>query len=305
MWIFLNDAFVPQEEAKISVFDHGFLYGDGVYESLRVYDGQVLLLERHLARLRQSCDFIGLKFPIPENKWPALLQELLRRNGLTNASVRISLSRGEGAIGLDASLCPRPTIVMIARPFAPYPESLFTNGVRLELVSIRRNPLSAQSPRIKSLSFLNNILAKQEATRAGSFDALMLNMEGYISECTVSNVFFVKEEQLFTPSVDCGILEGVTREIVLSLSQEQRIPAHEGHYGPHELLEADECFITNTSMEVMPVSQVGEQSIGKVCPGPLTKRLRQLFQKNVNRFLSPLPQERNSVKEGSNSGYPA
>ena len=293
MWIFLNDTFVQREQAKISVFDHGFLYGDGVYESLRVYDGRVLLLERHLARLRQSCELIGLDFPIRENKWPILLRETLRRNDLTNASMRITISRGEGEIGLDSSLCPRPTIVIMAKPFTPYPPSLGKQGVRLELVNVRRNPLSAQSPRIKSLSFLNNILAKQEATRAGSFDALMLNIDGFISECTVSNVFFIKDGELKTPSLDCGILEGVTREIVMALGREQAIPVHEGHYGAQELLEADECFITNTSMEVMPVSKVGEKTIGRICPGPLTERLHQLFRDNLGRFLSCLPQESN------------
>ena len=297
MWIFLNDRFVQREQATISVFDHGFLYGDGVYETLRVYNGLVLLLERHLARLRQSCDLIGLDFPIQEHKWPFLLREVLRRNDLTNASVRITISRGEGEIGLDPSLCPHPTIVVMAKPFTRYPPSLGQQGVRLELVNVRRNPLSAQSPMIKSLSFLNNILAKQEATRAGGFDALMLNMDGFISECTVSNVFFIKEGELKTPSLDCGILEGVTREIVMALGREHAIPVHEGYYTAQELLEADECFITNTSMEVMPVCQVGEKTVGKICPGPLTKKLHQLFQDNLDRFLSRLPQELNSINE--------
>jgi len=288
MWIFLNDTFVPEGQARISVFDHGFLYGDGVYETLRAYHGQFFLLERHLVRLRQSCQLIGLELPIPEKQWPVLLEETLRRNELTDAAVRITISRGKGDFGLDPSLCPRPTMVIMAKPFRPYPPSLKTEGVRLEIVEVRRNPISAQSPRIKSLSFLNNILAKQEALRMGGDDALMLNIEGEVSECPTSNVFFVKDGKIKTPSVDCGILEGVTREVVIMLGEKQGLTIQEGRFGAQELLEADECFITNTGMEIMPVSRIGAKRIGKECPGPLTGRLSQLFQQNVERFLSPI-----------------
>jgi len=291
MWIFLNDTFVPEDQASISVFDHGFLYGDGVYETLRAYHGKFFLLERHVVRLRQSCQFIGLDLPIPEKQWPTLLGETLRRNELAEASVRITISRGKGDLGLDPSLCPRPTVVIMAKLFQPYPPSFKKDGVRLEFVEVRRNPISAQSPRIKSLSFLNNILAKQEVLRVGGFDAIMLNIEGHISECPTSNVFFVKDGEIKTPSVDCGILEGVTREVVMMLGEEQGIPVHEGRYRTQELLEADECFITNTSMEIMPVSQIGDKRIGTGFPGPLTAKLCQLFHEKVERFLSPLPQE--------------
>ena len=291
MWIFLNNKFVPEDQASISVFDHGFLYGDGVYETLRAYHGQFFLLERHLVRLCQSCELIGLDLPKQEKLWPALLEETLRRNKLTDAAVRITISRGQGGLGLDPSLCPRPTLVIMAKPFRPYPPSLKKEGVRLEIGEVRRNPISAQSPRIKSLSFLNNILAKQEALRMGGDDALMLNIEGEISECPTSNVFFVKDGKIKTPSVDCGILEGVTREVVIMLGKEQGLNFEEGRYGARELVEADECFITNTGMEIMPVSRIGEKRIGTGCPGPLTARLSQLFQENVERFLGPLPRE--------------
>ena len=299
MWIYLNDTFVPQEQAKVSVFDHGFLYGDGVFETLRTFQGRLFHWEKHLVRLRQSCALIGLELPIPEEQWPALVGETLHRNDLTDASIRISISRGEGQLGLDPSLCPHPTIVIMAKSMTPYPPSLRKEGVELVVANVRRNPLAAQSPRIKSLSFLNNILAKQEANRMQSFDALMLNVEGFLSECTVSNVFFVKEGALKTPSVDCGILEGVTREMVMMLAREQAIPVHEGRYTLQELLEADECFMTNTSMEIMPVRHVGAKRIGQQCPGPLTLWLYQLFQENVNRFLTILPQESDSFHEKS------
>ncbi len=287
MWIFLNDTFVSEDQARISVFDHGFLYGDGVYETLRAYHGEFFLLERHLERLRQSCQLIGMDLPMPEKQLPALLEETLRRNELADAGVRITISRGKGDLGLDPSHCPRPTLVIMAQPFRPYPPSLKKDGVRLEVVEIRRNPISAQSPRIKSLSFLNNILAKQEALRMGGVDAIMLNIEGYVSECPTSNVFFVKDGEIKTPSVECGILEGVTREVVMMLGKEQGMTLHEGRYRAQELLEADECFITNTGMEIMPVSRIGDKRIGKECPGPLTAKLSQLFQENVERFLTP------------------
>ena len=286
MWVFLNDRFVKRDEAKISVFDHGFLYGDGVYETLRSYNGRFLLSERHVARLRRSCNLIGLDLPIPEDQWSYLLTEALQRNGLVDASIRITISRGEGEMGIDPSLCGPPTVVILARPFVPYPLALRERGVRLDLVNIRRNPLTAQSPQIKSLSFLNNILAKQEAVRAGAFDAIMLNIEGFITECTTSNVFFVEAGELKTPSTECGILDGITREIVMTLGQEQEIQVKEGCYTPDMLLNADECFITNTGMEVMPVREVGNNPIGGGCPGPLTKLLSELFTKNLDRFLS-------------------
>jgi branched-chain amino acid aminotransferase len=286
MWIFLNDRFVDEKDAVISVFDHGFLYGDGIYETLRAYRGRIFMRDQHLARLRRSGQMIGLEVPIPEKDWPALLQDAMRRNGLTDAYIRITVSRGAGEIGLDPALCPRPTVVLIARPFRAYPTHLSTEGVRLALVSVRRNLATALNPQIKSLNFLNNILAKQEATGAGAFDALMLNADGVLTECTTSNLFFVRQGRLCTPSVACGILDGVTRGIVLQLAQEHGIQTEEGAYTPETLLEADECFLTNTTMEIAPVCAIDQTTIGTGRPGSLTRRLRELFHQNLDRFLS-------------------
>ena len=285
MWIFLNDRFVRKEAAMVSVFDHGFLYGDGVYETLRAYGSRLFRLRQHLARLRRSASLIGLDIPIVEQDLIAVLQEAMKRNNLTDAYLRITVSRGEGNIGLDPRLCPRPTVVVISLPLQPYPVELFNTGVSLAIVSIRRNLAAALPPMIKSLNFLNNILAKQEASRAGVFDGLMLNAEGHITECTTSNMFFVKEGCLHTPSITCGILDGITREIVLSLAREQGLPTAEGCYLPDTLLEADECFLTNTTMEIMPVRDIDQRPIGKERPGPVTGRLRELFRANLSRFL--------------------
>ncbi len=288
MWIFLNDQFVKKEQARISVFDHGFLYGDGVYETLRVYQGRIFLLERHLARLRRSCDLIGLVLPIMDDAWLSIISEILVRNGLEDAGLRLTISRGEGELGIDPALCARPTVVVMAKSLVPYSTRMREQGVRLQLVSVRRNPESAQSPQIKSLSFLNNILAKQEAAQAGAFDALMLNMDGHVTECTTSNIFFVANHRLHTPSVACGILEGITREVVIALARDLRIDVEEGAYSSGDLLQADECFMTNTGMEVMAVSHIGEDPIGQGKSGPITLALWKAFQENLERWLGPV-----------------
>jgi branched-chain amino acid aminotransferase len=285
MWIYLNDRFVEKEQARISVFDHGFLYGDGVYETLRAYQGRIFLLERHLARLRRSCDLIGLVLPVGDDAWVSIITDILGRNGLEDAGLRLTISRGEGELGIDPGLCASPTVVVMAKAFVPYPARMREQGVRLQLVSVRRNPPSAQSPRIKSLSFLNNILAKQEAVQAGAYDALMLNMDGHVTECTTSNVFFVANQRLHTPSVDCGILEGITREVVIELAGDLGIEVEEGAYAAEDVLQADECFMTNTGLEVMGVSQIGEHPIGQGKCGPMTMELWRAFQGNLERFL--------------------
>jgi len=285
MWIFLNDRFVRKEDALISVFDHGFLYGDGVYETLRAYGRRIFRLRQHLARLRRSASLIGLDVPMVEEDLIPVLQEAMKRNDLSDAYLRITISRGEGSIGLDPRLCPHPTVVVMSQPLQPYPIELFNAGVSLAIVNTRRNLAAALPPMIKSLNFLNNILAKQEASRAGAFDGLMLNAEGHITECTTSNIFFVKNRCVHTPSAACGILDGITREIVLSLAREQEFPTEEGRYLPDALLEADECFLTNTTMEIMPVRDIDKRPIGNEKPGPVTGRLRELFRANLPRFL--------------------
>ncbi len=286
MWIYLNDRFVDRKEALISVFDHGFLYGDGVYETLRTYGGRFFMLPQHLARLQRSARLIGLTIPVPEQEWPALLREAVERNGLTEAHLRITLSRGEGELGLDPALCPKPTLVIMARPIAQYPAHLFEEGVPLTLAATRRNLATALPPQIKSLNFLNNILAKREAGQAGTFDSLMLNAEGLLTECTTSNFFFVSGGGLYTPSVDCGILDGITREVVLTLARDNGMSVEEGRYPAEALAHAEEAFLTNTSMEIMPVRSLDQAPVGPGRPGPVTRRLRELFHSNLARFLA-------------------
>ena len=287
MWIYLNDRFVEEKDARVSVFDHGFLYGDGVYETLRIYDGRVLCYEQHIRRLQQSCELIGLEFPHQPKAYLDIVSECLKRNNLTNAVLRLTISRGEGEWGLDPNLCRQPTVVVFARPFVALPAEWQERGMRLEIVTVRRNAESAQSPKIKSLSFLNNVLGKQEATKAGAHEALMLNIDGFLAECTTSNIFFVADQKIYTPSVECGILEGITREIVFELAQELGFKLEQGMYRPEQLLRADECFITNTGIEMMPVTQIGEHVFGTGSVGLVSQQLRDAYQKNVPRFVGP------------------
>ena len=291
MWVYLNDRFVKEEEAVVSVFDHGFLYGDGVYETIRSYGSRIFMRNRHLARLRRSADAIGLTIPIPEHRWPALFHEAMTRNDVghehTDAYLRITISRGAGDIGLDPALCPTPTVVIITKPLHPPPPEQYCIGVNLIVAKTRRNLPSALSPQIKATNFLNNILAKREAIAVGAFDSILLNWESHLTECTVSNLFFVRSGRLCTPALACGLLDGITRDIVLSLAQEARIPVDEGHFGIEAIHNADECFLTNTSMEVMPVTMVDGLPVGDGTAGPLTQQLHKLFIANRARFLEP------------------
>ena len=291
MWIYLTDRFVKEEEAVVSVFDHGFLYGDGVYETIRSYGSRLFMRDQHLARLRRSADAIGLTIPISEHKWLALLHEAMGRNGVghehSDAYLRITISRGAGDIGLDPALCPTPTVVIMTKPLLPQPPEQYRIGINLIVARTRRNLPSALSPQIKATNFLNNILAKREAIAAGAFDSILLNWESHLTECTVSNLFFVRAGRLCTPALACGLLDGITRDMVLSLAREAQIPVDEGHFGIEAIHKADECFLTNTSMEVMPVTMVDEHPVGDGTPGPLTQRLHKLFIANRERFLEP------------------
>ena len=285
MLVYVNGAFVPKEEAKISVFDHGYLYGDGIYETMRAYQGTLFLLDKHLVRLKHSADAISLKLPLPLDQIGDALKESLSKNRLGDAYVRIQISRGPGEIGLDPGLCPEPTMVIVAKPFKDYPADHYERGVSTAIVATRRNHPLALNPSIKGTNFLNNILAKIESLRAGAYEAIMLNWEGYVAEGTISNIFLVKAGVLFTPSLQTGILEGVTRGLVLELARREHIETREALILPKDLLDADECFITNTTMEIMPVTRIDNSSVGKGAPGPVTAVLRQAYKTEVHACL--------------------
>ena len=282
MWIYLNNQFVADKEAVVSVFDHGFLYGDGVYETIRSYGPRIFMLTEHLSRLFCSASEIGLTIPIPVKTWGDILQEAMIRNDvgtdLQDAYLRITVSRGAGDIGLDPALCSSPTVVVMAKPLVPPASHLYGTGANVIVASTKRNLPSALSPQIKTTNFLNNIQAKREAIAAGAFDSILLNWEQHLTECTVSNVFFVTDGTLRTPALECGLLDGITRSLVIRLAEELNMHVEEGRYTADQLYRADECFLTNTSMEIMPVTSVDRRPIGNGKPGPLTVKLREQFR---------------------------
>ncbi|RMH06781.1 MAG: branched-chain amino acid aminotransferase [Nitrospirae bacterium] len=290
MWVFLNDRFVPHTQALVSVFDYGFLYGDGVFETLRAYDTRIFLLERHLTRFSQASEMLGIT-PPPRGprQWLAIFHELLYRNRLRDALIRLTLSRGSGEPTLDPSSCCSPTTVAFARPLRPSLENLYQSGVRIVVARTRRNAAATLLTHLKSLNYLDALLAKQEALQAGAFDGLMLNSKGWVAECSTSNIFFVQHGCLYTPSVGCGIFPGLTREVVLTVAQEYGVPVQEGMYPLQMLLAADECFLTNTGFEILPVHQLGTTMFPAPVPGPVTKYLQQGFRAYRERELTHSP----------------
>lgn len=282
--IYLNSRLVPDDRALISVYDHGFLYGDGIYETLRAYQGAVFMLDEHLDRLFSSASMIGLKIGKKTADIKKAVYMTMAANRLQEAVIRITISRGAGRIGLDPSLCKKPTFVVFANPFRKYPRNCSEKGVKIIIPRTRRNFRMALDPRIKSLNFLNNILAKIEANEQGAFDAVMLNYRGFLTEGTVSNIFFVKKGVLHTPSRDTGILSGITRKIILDLARALKIKTREGCYRPRDLSAAEEAFLSNTTMEVMPVASVGSRKIGETA-GPLTLRLRRAYREHIADYL--------------------
>ena len=275
--IFLNGKWLPPERACISVYDHGFLYGDGLFETMRAYDGRIFRLAEHMERLWRGAEVIRLDIPYTRAELGRILNDALEKNNLWNARLRLTVSRGEGPLGLDVSLCRKPNIVIMADDFNGYSPDLYTQGVSAVITSIRRQP---QVPAIKSLSFLPNIQAKMEAAASGAFEGLMLSVSGHLCEGTVSNLFFISGGKLMTPAPDCGPLPGITRQAVLDLARKTgKLEIEEGWYTPEHLRNADEAFLTNTGMEILPLVKVDHKNIGNGQPGVWTKRLHEIFNK--------------------------
>ena len=285
MLVYVNGKFLSRDDAKVSVFDHGFLYGDGIYETMRAYQGKIFFLGKHLARLKHSADAISLALPLALDKIGEALNEALTVNKLNEAYIRIQISRGDGDIGLDPALCPAPTMVILTRPFKDYPPELYANGVAVAIVQTRRNHPLALDPAIKGTNFLNNILAKIESLKTGAYEGIMLNWKGYVAEGTISNIFTVKKGVLHTPHLVTGILEGITRDLVLHLARKEKIPTREMLMRPKDLVKADECFITNTTIEVLPVTTVDGHLVGSGRPGPITQRLMQTYREEVQHHV--------------------
>jgi branched-chain amino acid aminotransferase len=283
--IFLNNKLVRKNQAMVSVFDHGFLYGDGIYETLRVYNGIVFMLDEHIERLYRSASLIQLTIPKNAASIKKAVYQTLRANRLREAVIRITVSRGPGPTGLDPDLCKKPTFVIFATQFRKYPEQYYRKGVKISIVTTRRNIISALNPQIKSLNFLNNILAKIEAKNENAFEALMLNYRGYLAEGTVSNVFFIKNNMLYTPGLAAGILGGITRKAVLDIARAGGFQVMEGAFRKKTIYGAEEVFLSNTTMEVMPVSHIDNVRIGTRA-GTTTKMFHQAYKQKVTDSIN-------------------
>ena len=270
MLIYVDGKLVPKEQASISVFDHGFLYGDGVFEGIRVYEGNVFRLEEHTRRLFESAKTIGLEIPLSPTQIDRAVLDTVAANGVRDAYIRLVVSRGPGDLGIDPVKCRKPTIVIIVGDIELYPDEYYEKGIALITSSIPRIPSQCLDPRIKSLNYLNNILAKIEARHAGVPEALMLNYNGRVAECTADNIFIVKDGGLETPDLMQGALGGVTRSAVLDIARDAGIPTRETVLGIHDLYNADEVFLTGTGAEVVGVVDIDGRTIGSGKPGKIT-----------------------------------
>jgi branched-chain amino acid aminotransferase len=298
-WTYVDGRFVPKEEASVSVYDHGFLYGDGVFEGIRVYGGRVFRLDEHVRRLYESAKSILLEIPIPPEEMKRLILEAVRRNGLQDAYVRPIVTRGRGDLGIDPRTCGRPTVVVIVDQIQLYPERAYREGLRMITATHRKSSSDSLNPRIKSLNYLNQILARLEANLAGADEALMLNHEGYVCECSADNVFVVRSGEVWTPPPHLGILRGVTRDAVLEIARDLGIPAFERTFTLHDVYTADEVFLTGTGAEIGPVVWVDGRVIGSGKPGPVTLRLLQAYRELTAREGTPVYEDSLAAPGGS------
>jgi branched-chain amino acid aminotransferase len=281
MKIFLDGKFVNEADAKVSVFDHGLLYGDGVFEGIRLYAGNVFRLEEHLERLEYSAKAILLTLPMTRAELRDATCETCRVNGLRDAYIRLVVTRGPGDLGLAPWSCPKPTAFIIAGKISIYPQEFYDNGLAIVTVPTRRIGHAALPPTVKSLNYLNNILGKIEARQAGALEAIMLNDQGYVAECTADNVFVIHKGELLTPSGSQGALKGITRGTIFDIAQEIGVPIREVNLTRYDIWCADECFLTGTGAEVIPVVKLDGREIGAGKPGPITARVLAAFRRRA------------------------
>ncbi|MRG87279.1 branched-chain-amino-acid transaminase [Salinibacillus xinjiangensis] len=280
-WIYLSGEYVKKEDAVVSVYDHGFLYGDGVFEGIRAYSGNIFKLDDHLNRLYESAQSIMLDIPYAKEDFEQIIVNTIRKNNLEDAYIRVVVSRGAGNLGLDPTLCKEPRVIVIAEALALYPKELYEQGLKLASVASRRNRPDVLPPQVKSLNYLNNILVKLESKQAGADEALMLNDQGYVAECSGDNIFIVKNGTIFTPPVYLGALEGITRNAIIDLANENGYELKEQPFTRHDVYTADEVFLTGTAAEVIPVVEVDRRSINNGQIGDITKHLLAEFRRIV------------------------
>jgi len=276
--IYLNGELVPEAEAQVSVFDHGYLYGDGIFEGIRAYNGRVFKLEEHIKRLYSSARSIMLDIPMEPEEIKEKILETIRANELEDAYIRVVISRGIGDLGLDPRKCEQPTTVIIASEIELYDQSLYEKGLKVKTVPTRRNGPEMVNPRIKSLNYLNNIMARIEANLVGAPEAIMLNEQGYVAECTGDNIFIIEDDSLITPPPYAGILKGIKRGVTMEIAEEMGLDVREVQFTRYDLFNAEECFLTGTAAEVIPVVEVDGRKISKGVPGEYTKKIIKKFR---------------------------
>jgi branched-chain amino acid aminotransferase len=286
--IFLDGKFVPEADAKVSVFDHGLLYGDGIFEGIRFYNGRVFKLEEHLERLWDSARSICLEIPMGRSEMTEALLETIRQNDLREGYIRLIVTRGVGNLGLNPVQCKRPSVIIIATTIALYPKEVYESGLTVVTCATRRTNAAALNPAVKSLNYLNNVMARIEANLAGADEALMLNDAGNVAECTADNVFIIKHGQIFTPPIAAGALRGITRSVVFDIAAELGLKIAETDITRHDVFVADECFLTGTAAEVIPVIKADGRVIGNGKPGSLTTRMIARFRELTREKGTPI-----------------
>ncbi len=286
--VWIDGRYYDKENARISVWDHGLLYGDGIFEGIRAYNGRVFRLDEHLERLYRSARCLGIQIPMPLPEMADRVVDCVRRNQLRDAYIRLLVTRGSGDLGLDPRKCRQASVVVIADRISLYPSEAYEAGLRLVVASTRKNAVDALNPRIKSMNYLNNILAKMEAIQAGVAESVMLDRNGFVTECTSENIFTVKDRVLYTPIAAVGILEGITRGVVMELARTRGYRVEEAFMTTHDLMAADECFVTGTGAEILPVVEVGGRAIGEGRPGPVTSELLTAYRDLTQREGTPI-----------------
>ncbi len=288
MHIYIDGEWYPREAAKVSVFDHGLLYGDGVFEGIRVYNRRVFRLEAHLDRLYASAQALALTIPLDRAQMTAAVRETVRRNEKDDAYIRLVVTRGAGDLGIDPRKCARASVIIIVTDISVYPRELYASGIKVITSATRQVSHDAFDPRVKSLNYLKNILAKTDANRAGVHEAIMLNADGFIAECTADNFYVVRSGRLLTPSPQDGALEGITRGAILELAAEANIAASEARLTRYDVYTADECFVSGTGAELMPVTEADGRPIADSKPGSVTRKLTEAFQALVRHEGEPV-----------------
>lgn len=288
MKVYLSGSLVDEADAKVSVFDHGLLYGDGVFEGIRAYHGKVFLLDEHVERLYESAKVIALEIPMSRGEMAEAVLETCRANGIESGYIRLVVTRGVGTLGLNPYLCKKPEIIIIAAGIQLYPPELYDTGMKVVTVGTVRNHPEAINPRVKSLNYLNNVMAKIEAINAGVLECVMLNSQGQVAEASGDNIFVMKNGVLKTPPVWCGALDGITRRAVMRIAADAGIPVREDVMQRYDLFTADEMFLTGTAAEVIAVTNVDRRPIGDGTPGPVTRDLQRRFKEFVKENGTPI-----------------